>query len=81
MRVDDAIFRMTRERVVCFLADADEARAREIMERLLIDFSERFTPSEEPRIALKYFEVTPEIRHLSVREVLPSIFSAKVFAS
>lgn len=81
MRVDDAIFRMTRERAVFFLADADEARAQEIMGRLLIDFSERFTPSEDPRVSLAYFEVTPTTQHLSVRDVLPSIFTAKPFAS
>ena len=81
MRVDDAIFRMTRERVVLFLADADEARAQEIMDRLLMDYAERFTPLEDPRISLTYFEVTPQTRNLSVRDVLPSIFTARPFAS
>ena len=81
MRVDDAIFRMTRERAVFFLADADAARAQEIMDRLLVDFSERFTPREEPRVSLAYYEVTPQNGNVSVRDVLPSIFTAKPFAS
>jgi hypothetical protein len=74
LRMDDAIFRMTRERAVVFLADADRDRARSIIERLLIDFREKFTPAHEQPINLAYFEVTPKIHSLTVRDVLPSLF-------
>jgi GGDEF domain-containing protein len=76
LRVDDGIFRLTRERAVFFLADADRARAADIMERLLMGFREKFTPSQELRIGLGYFEVTPEMAPLTVREVLLSLFAA-----
>jgi len=44
LRIDDGIFRLTRERVIFFLADADRQRAEEIMERLLVGFRERHAP-------------------------------------
>jgi len=75
LRIDDGIFRMTRERVIFFLADADRQRAEEIMQRLLVGFREHFTPSQEQRIAFGYFEVTPAMGELTVRDVLPEIFS------
>jgi len=78
LRIDDGIFRMTRERAVFFLADADRARAEEIMERLLHGFQERFTSAQEQRVSLAYFEVTPGMNGLSVRDVLPSLFSGPV---
>jgi len=76
LRVDDAIFRMTRERAVFFLADVDRKRAEAIIERLVNGFREKFTPAHEQPIGLAYFEVTPKITHLSVRDVLPSLFTS-----
>ena len=76
LRVDDGIFRMTRERVIFFLADADRQRAEEIMDRLLVGFREHFTPSQEQRVSFGYFEVTPEMRNLTVRDVLPTLFAS-----
>jgi hypothetical protein len=76
LRVDDAIVRLTRDRVVVFIADADRARAEEIVERLMNGFRETFTPARDHPVELQYFEVTPERNDLSVREVLPSLFDA-----
>jgi hypothetical protein len=76
LRIDDGIFRMTRERVIFFLADADRQRAEEIMQRLLVGFREHFTPSQEQRVTFGYFEVTPGMEDVTVREVLPEIFSS-----
>jgi hypothetical protein len=76
LRIDDGIFRLTRERVIFFLADADRQRAEEIMERLLVGFREHFTPSQEQRVSFGYFEVTPEMSHLTVRDVLPALFES-----
>ena len=42
LRVEDAIFRMTRERAVIHLADLDREQAREVFHRLLSDFSDEF---------------------------------------
>jgi len=75
LRMDDAIFRMTRERAVFLLADADCKRAETIIERLLLDFREKFTPAHEQSVNLAYFEVTPKMTSLTVRDVLPSLFT------
>jgi hypothetical protein len=76
LRVDDAIFRLTRERAVLVLADVDRARAEEIVGRLLAGFNERYPQISEPRIHLGYFEVTPQHKHLTVKEVLPAVFDS-----
>jgi hypothetical protein len=74
LRVDDAIFRMTRERAVLVLADVDRDRAQEIVERLLADFRARVALVAEPELYLGYFEVTPEVSDVSVKHVLPALF-------
>jgi hypothetical protein len=76
LRVDDAIFRMTRERAVLVLADVDRVRAEEIVERLLSGFREQYAQATTAEIQLGYFEVTPQHKHLTVKEVLPTVFSA-----
>ncbi len=81
LRVDDAIFRMTRERAVLVLADVDRQRAEEIIGRLLSGFSEQYAQSSEPEIHLGYFEVTPQHKHLTVKEVLPTVFAAARIAN
>jgi hypothetical protein len=74
LRVDDGICRLTRERTVFFIADADEERAADILERLMNGFRESFTPAHDPHVDLVYFVVTPEMTDLTVRDVLPSLF-------
>lgn len=76
LRVDDSIFRMTRERVVLVLADADQTRGEEIVDRVLAGFRERFGTVAGPTISLGYFEVPPGTRNVSVKEALLAIFSA-----
>jgi GGDEF domain-containing protein len=75
LRVDDRIFRMTRERAVLLLADVDRHGAEEIVERLLNGFRERFTAAVDPEVVLGFFEVTPDTRDVSVKQVLPVVFS------
>lgn len=75
LRVDDSVFRMTRERVVVLLADVDEAQAAGIITRILAGFRERFPTPAEPAVSLGYFEVAPEVQDVSVKRVLPVIFS------
>jgi len=74
LRVDDAIFRMTRERALLVLADVGRERAAEIVERLMDGFRERFGAAQDPEVSLGYFEVTPDTQGLSVKEVLPALF-------
>jgi len=78
LRIDDAIFRMTRNRAVLFLADASRERAEEIIERLMHGFSEQFATSESPRVGISYFEVAPGMERLTLKEILPRLFASGV---
>ena len=77
LRVDDAIFRMTRERVVLFLADVDRERAGEIIDRLLHGFRERFAPTVDASVDLGYFEISPGATGVTIKDVLPAVFTAE----
>ena len=77
LRVDDAIFRMTRERVVLFLADVDRERAGEIVDRLLHGFRERFAPTVDASVDLGYFEISPGAIGVTIKDVLPAVFTAE----
>ena len=77
LRVDDAIFRMTRERVVLFLADVDRERAGEIIDRLLHGFRERFAPTVDASVDLGYFEISPGATGVTIKDVLPAVFVAE----
>lgn len=76
LRVDDAIFRMTRERVVLLLTDVDEARAHAIVERLLGEYRERCPTPVEPEVGIGSYCVGPETPDPTLKEVLPTIFAA-----
>lgn len=76
LRVEDAIFRMLRERAVLLMTDIDEATARKVMERLRSEFAARFAPSTELPIEFGYYAVAPG-RTPTVKDVLPTLFAAK----
>ena len=76
LRMDDAIFRMTRNRAVLCLADADRQRAEEIVERVMESFAEQFATSENPAIGISYFEVAPGMERVTLKTVLPLLFAA-----
>ena len=75
LRVDDSVFRMTRERVVLLLTDVDAAQASGIVHRLLEEFRENFPSVDEPAVALGTFEVAPGAVEVSVKQVLPVLFA------
>ena len=76
LRVDDVVCRLTRERAVFLLADANQERAAEIIERLMDGFRSHFTPARDPHVDLAFFEVTPARPNITVRDVLPSLFES-----
>jgi hypothetical protein len=76
LRMDDAIFRMTRDRAVLFLADADRARAREIVERVMDAFAEQFATAATPDVGISYFEVAPGKQDLTLKHILPLLFAS-----
>jgi hypothetical protein len=75
LRADDSIFRMTRNRAIFFIADIDPTRAAEIMERVINGFRERFAPADQPDLSLSYFEVTPGMKNLTLKDILPALFA------
>lgn len=77
LRVEDAIFRMTRERAVVHLADLDQDRAEEVFGRLVSDFSDEFPSMSEPRFQVRYYVVKPGSSSVRVKDVLTEIFAAK----
>ena len=76
LRMEDAIFRLIRERAVVLLTDADRDRAEEIFERLRGDFAARFGSSMEFEVVLGYFQVNGHGGHATAKVVLPAIFTA-----
>jgi hypothetical protein len=77
LRMEDAIFRLIRERAVVLLTDADRAQAEEIFERLCGDFAARFGSSMEFEVGLGYFQVDGDGGHATAKVVLPAIFTAR----
>lgn len=77
LRVEDAVFRMTRERAVLFLTDVDRSQAERILARVLADFTERFPTLGGPEVRFGYFEVRPDARGLSLKDVLPVLFGER----
>ena len=77
LRMEDAIFRLTRERAVLFVSDVDRVKAERIVERLIQGFQARFPTAEPLDLGLGYHEVEPGAGEVSAKEILPSIFSRK----
>ncbi len=77
LRVDDAVFRMTRERIVLFLTDVDRAGAEEILRRNLAGFRQVFATASEPAISLGFFELNSRTQEATMKDVLPQIFTAE----
>ena len=75
LRVDDSVFRLTRERVVLLLTDVDTEKASGILHRLLGEFRENFPSPIEPAVGLGFFEVAPGVVDVSVKAVLPTLFA------
>jgi hypothetical protein len=78
LRVEDAIFRMTRERAVIHLADVDATRASGVLERLTGDFCDEFPSMSRPNFELRLLEVKPDAGPVRVKDVLTEIFAPRM---
>ena len=76
LRVDDSVFRMTRERAVLLLTDVDADAAEAIVGRMLESFREHFPAAVEPSVACGYFEITADAPEATAKDVLPKLFAA-----
>ena len=75
LRVEDSVFRLTRDRALLFLTDVEPAQARAIVERLGQGFRREFPMVDPPPIRIRYFEVPRGTRDLTVKQVLPALFA------
>lgn len=73
LRMEDAIFRLTRDRAVLFLADVSRGQVESILGRLRADFRDRFGSLRTPRVTLGAYEIAPGAQ-LALKEVLPAVF-------
>ena len=77
LRVEDQIFRMTRERAVLYLSDVDATGAAEVLVRIFGEFCDEFPTADAPEYEQRMLEVTPGLGGLSVKDVLTSVFGSK----
>lgn len=75
LRVEDAVFRLTRERALLFLADLGVEQARAVIERLMATFQREFPALHDRALQVRYLEVGPGVDDLSVKRVLPAVFA------
>ena len=78
LRVEDGIFRMTRDRAVLHLADVEPDQAREVVERLYREFADEYPARREPGFRLRMLAIVPdEDEEPSVKAVLKALFDAE----
>lgn len=77
LRVEDQIFRMTRERALLYLSDVDATCAAEVLVRIYSEFCKEFPAAQQPEFQQRMLEIRPGSPPLSVRDVLTSVFGAR----
>ncbi len=79
LRVEDGIFRMTRERAVIHLADVDSDGAVAILERLASAFADEFPSQTPPNFRTQIYEAKADTEELRVKDILTRIFVTSTF--
>ncbi len=74
LRMEDAVFRMTRERAILYLSDLDAPQAQSVLERLIESFGERFPSRKGPCVSFELHPLAPSSAEASLRDVLIRIF-------
>lgn len=78
LRVEDQIFRLTRERALLVLRDVLVEQARSVVERLRANFEREFPSPRGVEVSIRYLAVTPGPVSISVKSVLPAVFGDAV---
>jgi GGDEF domain-containing protein len=78
LRVEDRIFRLTRERALLILRDLDSLAAQSVVERLRLAFEREFPATDALGVEIRYLEVRPGPTDLSVKHVLQAVFGGDV---
>ena len=79
LRVEDGIFRLTRERAVIHLADVDSDGAAAILERLAAAFADEFPTQAPPNFRTQIYEAKADTEELRVKDILTRIFVTSTF--
>lgn len=78
LRVEDAIFRMTRERAVVHLADCSLEQGEKVLDRLANQFLNEFPSLSALEYVRHGFEVKPGTERPRVKDVLTTIFQPRI---
>ena len=78
LRVEDGIYRMTRERAVIHLADLDMDGGQSVFNRLLDEFVEEFPAAKEPSFAINFILIPAGSENLQSKTVLTEIFPSRM---
>ena len=74
LRVEDNIFRLTRERALLFITDIELPRARAVVERMRGGFRQDFPSLRDFELQTRYLQIDPTQREVAVKDVLPAVF-------
>jgi GGDEF domain-containing protein len=78
LRVEDGIYRMTRERAVVHLADLDMDGGQTVFNRLLDEFMEEFPAARDPEFEINFYLVAAGSENLQNKQVLTEIFPSRM---
>jgi GGDEF domain-containing protein len=78
LRVEDGIYRMTRERAVIHLADLDMDGGQGVFNRLLDQFMDEFPAATEPSFEINFYLVAAGSENLQNKQVLTEIFPSRM---
>jgi hypothetical protein len=77
LRVEDGLFRMTRNRIVVHLADVDRDQGVKVLERLLSRFHQEFPQLCDANFTSYYVSIRPGDGEPTIKDVLPTLFGAE----
>ncbi len=75
LRVEDGIFRMSRERAVLHIADTDRPQAEEVLKRLQGEFWAEYASPNPSAFEIRLVGFKPGGATLSVKELLKAVFA------
>lgn len=77
LRVEDGIYRMTRERAVIHLADLNMEGGQGVFNRLLEEFIEEFPMAKEPKFDINFCLAEAGCETLANKQILAEIFPSR----